>query len=270
MAGENALAEGEVLEHEAPPVVEGQVEGQPAVEGTPAAVEGAPAAQEPPKAPQNAPKWAMERINEETNRRQAEATAREAAERKTRDLEAMLTQLRNNGSTPQPTPQPAPAPSREEFQAQVRAEAAKQRFYEDTARVAAAGKAAFPDFADSIATLSKIGVANDETIGDILAVDPTNAHILFDRLAKNQDVAVDLARMDSRSRVAALTRMSMEINQPKPNGEAPRAVPAARISNAPAPRPNVDPTAPPGDSEWMSDKKSDQEWREGFKKKYGF
>lgn len=232
----------------------------------PAASEVQPVAQEAPKAAANAPKWAMDRINEETNRRREEQQAREAAENEARNLKEMLTRLQNGGKpaeqTNQPARQPAPTVDPTRYQADVRAEAERQRLYADSAVVRATGAAAFPNFNDSLNILSAVGATTDDFVADIFAAtDRANAHVMIDTLAKDPEKAAGLAKMDSRSRIAELTRIAMvdQIQKAASAAPAPVAKPAP-VTKAPAPPPRVDPAGGATTPNLMDDNLSDEEW----------
>jgi hypothetical protein len=244
----------------------------------PAAAAAAAAAE---KAHGNAGKrpWFMDRINEETNAKQAERQRAEAAERERDHFRTLAERLQSGEKPPagEAQPQPGaplkptsvttrPAQGDPIFSEAVKAEAAQQRFFEDTLAVKDAGLAAFPNFAQSLEILTAVGATNSDVVQDIFAVDKANAHVMLDRLAKDPDKAAALVAMDSRRRIAELTRMTMT-EAPK---TAAAVVPGAKISKAPPPKPviegggggQVDPL------EDLEDKTSDDAFSKAWDKKY--
>jgi hypothetical protein len=125
------------------------------------------------------------------------------------------------------------------------------------------GYAAFtgPKFDEMANILGAVGCVNDEFIADVLAVDRPNAHKTLAALAAEPETAARLASLDSRSRIAELTRITMakaavvEPPVPKP---APKVV-----SKAPAPAPVVEPSASKV-VDWRQDDASDEEFTRGF------
>lgn len=237
-----------------------------AVEAGPAPVEEpAPApAPEPAKVSADAPPWAMRRIHEETNRRQEEAKARQAAERRAADLEAVLEKLQK-GEKPADGPTPRQPTQGQDYDAAVRAGVERQRFYDDTAAVLNAGRASFSNFDDTLKRLAAVElVTNDGCVADILSVAGRDkAHVLVDQLAGDLEQAERIAKMSQRDRITELTKMVMT-EQPKP-AAAPEAKPAAKaapaISKAPPPKPKMDPAgAPVEDNNLLNDNLSDEAW----------
>lgn len=194
-------------------------------------------------------------------------TELEAANQRTADLQAIIERMQA-GEKPETRPAPAPA-APQDFNAAVKAEAAKQKLYDDTMAVRTAGESEFTDFGDSLQVLNAIGATNDDFVADLLAVDKAGAHKLLDKLAKDPEKAASLVGMDSRRRIAELTRMAdAPKTEVKPIAEAPKPA----ISKAPAPKPaisplaaaaDVDPTTPEG-----NEKLSDVQWEKWYKAKY--
>src|SRR6185312_14380684 len=83
---------------QAEPVVE--VQPEPAREETP----------KPAEQPNQPPKWALERINEETNKRRQEAERREAAEREAQTLREMIARLQKGDKPAETAAQPHSQP----------------------------------------------------------------------------------------------------------------------------------------------------------------
>jgi hypothetical protein len=210
-------------------------------------------------------------VGEVREEKRQERAAREAAEQKAADLQAIIERMQADPAVPAAAPKPAApaAPVPTEFQAAVKAQAAHDRFVEDTVGVRNAGMSAFPDFAQSLDILAAVGATtNDDFVADLLAVDKAGAHILVDKLAKDPEKAASLVGMDSRRRIAELTRMA---DAPKTEIK-PEAPKPAAISKAPAPAPRlaplasapeVDPTTPDGDA-----KMDDKAWEAWYKSKY--
>jgi hypothetical protein len=242
---------------------------EPALEPAPAAPL---AAEQPPTIPVKTFQRVVAEVRED--RRQADARA-QAAEQRAADLQAIIDRMQADpAAAPAPRAAPAEPASRAaptDFQAAVRAQAAKDRLYEDTLAVRATGESKFPDFNQSLGILTAIGATNDDFVSDLLAVDKEGAHIILDILAKDPEKAASLVTMDSRRRIAELTRMTVA-----PAAAAPQPAPAPAapaISRAPAPAPRiapvaqaqeVDPTTPDG-----NDKMSDAQWEKWAKSQGG-
>lgn len=217
-----------------------------------------PPAPEPPK-PTKQP-WYLERLAEESGKVAREREAREAAERRANDAEALAARLQADPAAPKPTTQPQRQPTAQDpdFQAAVRRQASMDRLAEDSVTVLQKGNAEFPDFAQTRTTLNAVGALNDEFVADILAVDKDNAHILLDKLAKDPERAVQLTQMDTRRRIAELTRMSAAI---APKAEAPKAPLApAPVSRAPKPAPALAPVGGDDDAAPLGDDVDDATW----------
>lgn len=242
--------------------------------------EPAAAAIEPEPAPVHGNRgqtpWFMREIPKLREEKQEERTGRLAAEQRAKDLEAIIERMQAN-PTAVPPPGPAvrqPAKQPDDFSAAVKAQAAHDRFIEDTLGVRQAGITKFPDFLESLRILEAVGVtSSDDFVADVLAVDKGTAHEIFDKLAKDPEKAASLVGMDSRRRIAELTRMA-DAPKPEPKpavAEAPKPA-APAISRAPAPKPavsplaaapDVDPTTPDG-----NDKMDDKAWEAWYKAKY--
>lgn len=238
----------------------------------------------------------MNRINEETNRRVAESSAREAAERRASDAEAMLARMQG-GQQPSQQPangQPAPQPQRGqpanegEYQTHVMQAAqalnAAQTLTDVSTAMLNAGKTQFADFQQSVDLLRALGPLSpehaDNFVFDLAAVDKANAHIILDALAKDPEKAAQIVSMHPRARISELTRISMSLNggangansggggaPANPVAAAAAAVPR-KISNAPAPRPAVQPSAAPAVKTFGADEMSDEEFSAAWDKKY--
>ena len=213
----------------------------------------------------------LDRVNEETNKRRASEQALTEANKRAADAEALAARLQQAGAKPG---EHAAAPVRTEaqpqpqdFQAQVRIEAQRQRIYEDSVEVLNAGSAAFKDFADSLGILKALNVTNDDFVADLVAVDKANAHVILDKLAKDPTRAQTLAAMDSRRRTAELTRMAMAEQAKPAAGAAPAAKPAS-VSRAPAPAPVLEGTQANVVDALTDDKASDQDFSKAWDAKY--
>jgi hypothetical protein len=207
--------------------------------------------------------WFLDRIAEETGKRQA--TERELAD--TRALLASL-QAAQPPDPAKPAPRAAPEPAND-----VLGQAEKIVLYRDTADVRNAGDRAFQDFDASLRVVSSVvGNTFDDFCADLIAVDKANAHVILDKLAKDPEQAVRLAGMDTRRRTAELTRMSMTAQAPAvdPKPAEPKPVPvvpakpaAKSVSRAPNPPPPVDSSASKT-VDWRQDEASDAEFDRGF------
>lgn len=215
---------------------------------------------EPERAPP--PKWALERISEETRKRQ-EADARvAAAERRAQDAEALATRI-------QAGQQPPPEQQRQQ---QIEPDptavdrAVSQRLMNDARQeIIRNGYATFggAKFDETANILGAVGCVSDDFISDVLAVDRANAHKMLADLAAKPEDAARIARLDSRSRIAELTRMTMAsavaVKEPE---VAPKIAPKT-VSKAPAPAPVVEPSASKI-VDWRSDEASDDDFTKGF------
>lgn len=244
----------------------------PAVAGDPpeaSAVEPAlPGVLQPAADSKKVPKWMRERLSEETQAKHAERTRAEAAERRAQEAEELARRLQADGN--QSPAAPAQQPPVPDFNEAVRTEAARQRFVDDTIVVRDAGLATIPNFNETLGLLNTIGATSDDFVADVLAVDKANAHFLFDKLAQDPEKASSLVKMNSRTRIAELTRMSMTQPAataltpiPAAAGRQPAAPAARQVSRAPAPAPAVDPSASKV-TDWRSDEASDAEFSKGF------
>lgn len=204
--------------------------------------------------------WFLQRISEETE-------GRRAAEQRAADAEALAARLQA-GNNPPPadgTRQPPPADPRD-FNAAVRTEAQRMRLADDSMAVRDAGLRDFgASFGESLHILTAVGATSDDMVLDLIAVDKTNAHKILANLAKDPEKAASLVGMDSRRRIAELTRMADAIAAPKTEPTAPKpGAPPKQVSKAPAPAPPVDPSASKS-VDWRSDEASDEEFDRGFK-----
>lgn len=221
-------------------------------------LEPAPDSQpEPPKEHGNKGKspWFLERIAQESARARA---AEEAAA----DLRERLARAETNpGNPPSPAPQP-PQRGTPDFNAAVQAEASRQRLYADTVDVKAAGIRQFGStFNEALNTLNAVGATSDDFVSDIMAVDKANAHVLLTKLAADPDQASVLVGMNSKQRIAELTRLSMAATTP-PADPAPKPPAPKTVSRAPAPPPPVQASAKTV-KDWRN-ADDDEEWNKGF------
>jgi hypothetical protein len=218
---------------------------EPAVE-----VEAAPE----PKAP--LPKWMLDRIAEAQRNEATARQATEAASRRATEAEALAARLQKGDQAPTPQPQPPDTALVNQAAQKILMDQARQQIIKD-------GYAAFtgPKFDEMANILGAVGCVNDEFIADVLAVDRPNAHKTLAALAAEPETAARLASLDSRSRIAELTRITMakaavvEPPAPKP---APKVV-----SKAPAPAPVVEPSASKV-IDWRQDESSEDDFTKGF------
>lgn len=247
-----------------PPVVVPPVAGDPPASDPPAA--DPPASKQPPK-------WALDRISEETARR-------EQAEQRARDAEALAARLQASRAPDPANPDPAPArppatAAPANIDALVDAETTRRELNRESTAIRSAGITEYgPGFADTLRVLHAVGAVEDAIVLDLAAVDRTNAHKILATLAADPEKAASFAQLDSRRRIAEITRMSDALKTPPaavdPKTPAPPAVPPKTVSKAPAPPPPVDPSAVKS-VDWRDDKTSDAEfskgWDENFKKR---
>ena len=231
-------------------------------------VEPPPAPVEPPKTP----KWMLDRITEITAKKQEAERRAEAADRRAAEAEALAQRLQTNHNPPSPEGRPntnpvqlPPIPPNDpNFRNAVAQEAQRQRFYDDTVAVRSAGFAKFgPSFQESLQVLAAVNATTDDFIADVMATDKINAHVILEKIAKDPEKAVALANMDSRTRIAELTRMTMaQASQAEP-APAPKPAAPTKVSRAPAPPPPIEPSASKT-IDWRSDEASDEEFTRGF------
>jgi hypothetical protein len=225
--GEGAADEGEE---------EGENEPQPAQRA------------EPAKKP-----WYLERIAQESERARRAEERSQKAEREATEAQSLLSRMQHGsvGMDGRPVPPqaqqqpnhqpvipPQPGPNADR-QAEINQAASTQRLYEDSLEVRNRGLSKFgASFEEKLAILTAIGATSDDFIGDVLAVDKYEAHVLLDQIAKEPEKAVTLVRMNSKQRIAELTRMSMA-NKPAATTttERPAPKPTTKVSKVPAPSP---------------------------------
>lgn len=262
-------------------IVENQpvVTPEPAPVPEPAAAEPEPIAAEPepapepeqPKAPAKKP-WFMERISEESHRARAAETRAEKAEREAREAKELLTRLQQAGAQPSDRVAPVTShgPSQDELDKLIDARAEEKRFFAETTAVKNAGLQTYgQQFENDLNILTAVGATSNDMVADILAVDRANAHVTLNKLANDPEKAAILAKMDSRTRIAELTRMTMAQSQPVATAPAKPAVPPKTVSKAPPPPPPVEPTTGT-QVDWKTDKNvSDAEWSRKWDEEYG-
>jgi hypothetical protein len=212
------------------PVIEPVIE--PVVEPVIEAIE---ATEPEPKAP--LPKWMLDRIAEsQRNEQTARQEAQKEREGRT-NAEALAARLQGDNKVTAPqAPQLDPALIDQAANAKLMAQARQQIIKDGYSTFTA------PKFDEIANILGAVGCVNDEFVADVLAVDRPNAHKTLALLAAEPETAARLASMDSRSRIAELTRITMAkaavVEPPAPAKPAPKLV-----SKAPAPAPVVEPSA---------------------------
>ncbi len=236
-----------------------------AAEAAEGAGDGTDAGTEKPKP--EVPKWAMDRIHEETNKRQQEAAARAQLERENREMREILARLQTGkpGEADPPArvePKPAVVPQ-QEFEAAVHREVDNRTMAQTRTDIINSGYAEFggPKFDEVANILKALNCTGDDFIADVTAVDRAGAHKLLSLIAADPENAARLSGLPSRSRIAELTRMAMTM-EPKPAPVTPPTPPKVVVSNAPRPKPKTDPVASNSNSpdDLMDDSLSDDEW----------
>lgn len=261
---ELALAAEPVIE---PVVAETIIETEPVVQTVPVAAPAAPAAE--------VPKWALERIGEETSKRQASEERERLALERAQSFEEIVKRLQTNPKPDAPatiTREPVAAPVE---QSAIEQAAARQIFQRDIATISDNGAKAYgPKWADAVAALNAYGANSTDFVSNVMAIDHAQAHDIMFQIAQDGEKAVALARMTPDRRIAEITRMVMAQSAaaPKPEAESKIEPKAAPVSRAPtpkpaiaphAPAPEVDPTTPEG-----NEKMSDSEWAAWYKSRY--
>jgi hypothetical protein len=229
-----------------------------------------------PAPPPSAPKWALERIGEETNKRQAaEELARQNAERAS-SYEEIIKRLQTEpkpAETASPTQRPAVVP---QDRSAVEQEAAQIVFKRDMANISETGAKAYGmRWNDAVQALDAYGANSTEFVGTVVdVVGPAKAHELMFQISQDPEKAVLLAKMPQTRRVAEITRMFDAMAEPKLAADPKPADPSPKpaISRAPAPKPavaphaaapDIDPRTPEGDA-----RMSDSEWEVWYKSTY--
>ena len=203
--------------------------------------------------------WFKIRLNEQEQVIAQERAAREAAEREAANTRQMLERLQRGDKAP-PTSQATLPQDEVNRQAEI---IANQRMFQNNVNdIIRAGYSAFgaKAFDDASTQLAQLGCATSDFINDVLAVDRGNAHKILNDLAADPDTAMQLARLDSRSRIAELTRRTVmaatKSTETKP--------PAAKgISKAPPPPPAIN-AGSRQVKDWRSDDATDDEFTAGF------
>lgn len=195
--------------------------------------------------------WFLKRIS-------AEAEARRLAEQRATDAEAMLERL-------QAGKEPDPATPPQDIDRLVNSRAAALRLADDRNALVQAGQTKFgaSEFNQAAEIAAACGCVSDDFVADVLAVDRSKAHEIYMKLAEEPERAAQIAQMDSRRRIAELTRMTMTINAPAAPAPKAPAAPAKQVSRAPAPPPPVEPSATKT-VPWYSDEASDADFDKGF------
>ncbi len=251
----------------------------PAPEPIAADPAGSDPAPEPAPAPAPAarpepPKWALERISEETSRRQeAEERARVATER-AQALEEITRRLQANPADPAKPAPAAPAPSAAD--ATVQQEVARQMLQRDIVNLDANGAAAYgPQWKQAADALTTYGCNTPAFLASVMEAEPAKAHEIVFQIAQDPALAVAMAKMTPVRLAREITRMTMAQAEPKPApAPAAPAAPQPALSRAPAPRaaplphasaPEANPTTAEGDAKLSGEQWNEWFQREGFK-----
>lgn len=222
----------------------------------------------PPDSPSPKPKGAQDpMVGVVTGLRAERRELLSENERIKRELaaaQALLNAPRNAGDPPAPQrTESTPVPD-----AEIDRRAEYKLFLRDVEAVRGRGNTQYGDeFNENVKALSAYGADNDQFVQDVFAADQTNAHVLLHTLAHDAQKAISLVGMDSKRRIAELTRMSIAaaapvaINVVDPAPKAP--APKSTVSRAPAPAPALTPSASRV-VDWRSDASSDEEFDKGF------
>ena len=194
-----------------------------------------------------------------------ETQARQQAEERARNAEALLERTQRSPTDPAAPVPPARA-DESAIEARARQLADERVDGEKIQSVIRSGLDKFPDDWDSRAEmLGAVGAASPAFVLDVVSVDPDNAHVILHQLADDPQKAARLAKMNTRNRTIELVKMSMAL-APKtetPPAAAKPAAPSKTMSKAPAPPPPVDPGASQV-VDWRSDKATDQDFSRGW------
>ena len=120
--------------------------------------------------------------------------------------------------------------------------------------------------------LAALGCASADFLSDVIAAGKGDAHKILAQLAAEPEQAAMLSTLDSRGRIAELTRMQMATKAPKTEPKPADPVPAAskQVSKAPAPAPSLQPTATrqlPRYADELSDEEFTAQWKSSMKER---
>jgi hypothetical protein len=264
----DATAEAERAAAEAAPAPDpapaASVEADPApADATPAANDQRDPDPDPaPSADQEQEPWYKTRINTLTERRDRERAAREAAEARVRELEAIVQgHASADPAAPAPAPaQPAPRTFTEAEVAQRAAEiAAANEFNNRCNAIFEEGVKAYgQDFQKAVGNLNTAGLISLEDQTLLRAVmDSDNPALVLNHLGKDPGEAQKLLAMSPYKMGAELARMSERLSKP--------AQPAP-ISKAPAPITPIGAATPRDTVNLADDSTSDSDFFAEFEK----
>lgn len=249
---------------------------EPVVAADPAPAPDPAPQPEPDPAPEPAgtrgdiPKWTLERIGEETSRRQAAEDAARVAMERAAHFEEITRRLQAQATPPAAGTEPARAAEPRQTapdQSAVQQEAARQLLARDLENVTNAGAKAYgTKWADAVNALNACGANSHEFVASVIEIDPANAHEVMFKIAQDPDRAVALTRMSPTRRIAEITRMSVADSKTATAPAAPAVsrAPAPKPAIAPhAPAPSVNPETPEGNA-----KMTDAEFERWYKDKY--
>lgn len=258
------------------PAVEANPEAEvaPAVEttevpngdGGDAPIAEAPKPADPPKN-KDMPKWGWDRLHEESNKRKIEEAARQQLEKENAALKEMMERLQRGDTSPPATQTSKREVASPDFEHAVQREAEKRSLAQARDGIIRSGYEEFgkAKFDESANVLAALNCVSDDFISDVLAVDGSRAHKLLAKIASDPEKAATLSAMDSRNRIAELTRIAMSDKEAPKSQEAPTPKPA---SKAPPPKPQLDPIGGAGDpNDLMDENISDDEFFRRWKKK---
>lgn len=223
------------------------------------------------------PKWALERIGEETGKRQAAEERERVATERANALEEITRRLQAGAKPGDPAAQqPVPEPITRRAASDVEQEAARLVFDRDVQRVSETGHKAYgPRWVDAVNILDRCNANSTEFVASVMEIDPAKTHEIMFQIAQDPEKAVALTRMSPARRIAEITRIADAMADPKAVVDpkpAPAADPKPAISRAPAPKPAVAPLAAAPEVNPMTaegnEKLSDQEFERWYKDKY--
>lgn len=231
---------------------------------------------EPAPAPKSdpTPKWALERIGEETGKRQAAEERERVATERANALEEITRRLQA-GAKPGDPAAPEPATRRAAPASDVEQEAARLVFDRDVQRISETGLRTYgPKWADAVNILDRCNANSTDFVSSVMEIDPAKTHEIMFHIAQDPEKAVALTRMSPARRIAEITRIVDAMADPKAAVD-PKPVPAEpkpAISRAPAPKPavaplaaapEVDPSTPEG-----NEKLTDKQFEDWYKKQH--
>lgn len=165
-----------------------------------------------------------------TRRFKQETAKRHDAERKLEAAQALIESMRNGGDGEDAKPELTEAEVERRANVKAQEIASKTGFQAAVQKTLSTGAAEFTDFNDHCNMLADMG-ANDRPEFLQAIVDEDNGHKLLQHLGQNPEEAERILSLPSLKMAAAIAKLSVEIDKPKP---------PKPVSAAPAPIKPID------------------------------